>query len=164
MILLLATLPLAAWAQHNPDQPPRKGLRVEVGWSDNHRGHDRYPGGAIRGFGVLGERGLVSLEGGGLVGLRYFGGDGGVDVRVPIRPRLSLLARGGAGVMSEDESYLGPFWRYGGGIEVLLSTRNRMTITYQRGGHENTNDIGHDFRDGGPHLLMVGWEHRFGGR
>jgi hypothetical protein len=34
-----------------------------------------------------------------------------------------------------------------------------MTITYQRGGHENTaaTDIGHDFRDGGPHLRMVGW-------
>jgi hypothetical protein len=166
VVLVLATMPSAAWAQQLPEtQPAHKGFRVEVGLSDNHAGRDRRSAGAFRAFGFIDDRGLVSIEGGILM-TPYLGGDGGMDVRVPIRPRLSLLARGGAGVLWEDESYLGPFWRYGGGIEVLLSTKNRMTITYQRGGHENTSatDIGHDFRDGGPHLLMVGWEYRVGGR
>jgi hypothetical protein len=162
-MLILLSLPSGALAQTST---LRKGIRVEAGFSDNHLGRDRSPGAAMRGFVVLGERGLIGVEGGALVGKPYLGGDGGVDVRIPLRPRLSLLARAGVGVISEDEDYVGPFWRYGGGIEVLLSTKNRMTITYQRGGHENTSltDAGHDFADGGPHLLMIGWEYRIGAK
>jgi hypothetical protein len=38
----------------------------------------------------------------------------------------------------------------------LTHDDNRMTITYQRGGH--------DAAKIGPHLLMVGWERRVGRR
>jgi hypothetical protein len=136
VMFVLVSLPSGAWAQA---QPLRKGIRVEAGFSDNHRGHDRSAGLAIRGFGVLGERGLVSAEGGALIGSPYLVGDGGVDVRVPVLPRLSLLARGGVGLTFEED-FIGPFWRYGGGIEVLLSARHRLSFTYQRGGHATTDN------------------------
>ena len=153
VFLLLATLPSAAWAQ---TQPSRKGVRVEGGFSDNHDGQDRSFGGAIRAFGSVDRVGLVSVEGGALAGMPYLGGDGGLDVRFPVRRRLSLLARAGAGVMFEED-FIGPYWRYGGGIELLFTASNRITFTYQRGGHG-------DGLDNGPHLLMVGWEHRVWGK
>jgi hypothetical protein len=148
-MLVLVSLPSVAWAQ------TPKGFRVEAGLSDNHSGHDRSVGGAFRVFGVIDDQDLVSIEGGVLAGMPFLGGDGGVQVRFPLRPRVSALARVGAGVTVED-GYVGPFWRYGGGIELLLNARNRLSITYQRGGH--------DGRDIGPHLLMVGLEHRVGRR
>ena len=48
-MLVLVSLPSGAWAQ---GQPLRKGIRVEAGFSDNHEGHDRSAGLAIRGFGM----------------------------------------------------------------------------------------------------------------
>jgi hypothetical protein len=150
-VLVLVSLASTVWAQ---TEPVRKGVRVEAGFSDNHEGHDRSFGGAIRAFAIVDRRGLVGVEGGALAGMPYLGVDGGMDVRVPLRPRLSLLARGGAGVMLEED-FIGPFWRYGGGVEFLLTARNRMSISYQRGGHGQGADIG-------PHLLMAGWEHRVG--
>jgi hypothetical protein len=149
VFLVLAVFPSVAWAQ------TPKGLRIEVGRSDNHEGDDRSATAAVRGFFAVDERGLISLEGGGLIGNPFLGADGGVDVRVPLPSRLSLLGRGGLGLMFEEE-FNGLLWRYGGGIEVLLPTRNRIAITYQRGGHDD--------RDIGPHLLMVGFEFRLGGK
>jgi hypothetical protein len=144
-MLVLVSLPSYALAQ---TPPLRKGFRVEAGFSDNHQGHDRGGGAAIRGFGELDQRGSVTVEGGALIGYPYLGIDGGLDARFPVRTRMSVLIRGGTGLLLED-GYFG-FWRYGAGIELQLSARNRMTITYQRGAH--------DGRDIGPHLLMVGWE------
>ena len=151
-MVLVVGLPSVVWAQ------TPKGLRVEVGWSDNHRGMDRSAGGAVRGFAAIDDRGLVSVEGGMLIGKPYLGVDAGVDARFPAWPRTFVLVRGGAGVLLETnpEGYFG-FWRYGGGVELLLTARNRMAITYQRGSHESTDTAG-------PHLLMVGLEHRFGRR
>jgi hypothetical protein len=148
-IILLVCLPSVAWAEI------QKGVRIEVGRSDNHEGDDRSVTAAVRGFFAVDERSLVSLEGGGLIGNPFLGADGGVDVRLPLRPMLSLLGRGGLGLMFEED-FIGPFWRYGGGIEIPLSIRNRITVTYQRGGHAD--------RDIGPHLLMVGFEYRVDGR
>jgi hypothetical protein len=152
-VLVLVSVPSFAWAQ---TQPSRKGVRVEVGFSDNHDGLDRSFGGAIRAFGIVDRVGLVSVEGGALAGMPYLGGDGGVNVRFPVRRSLSVLVRGGAGVLFEED-FIGPFWRYGGGIELLVTASNRITFTYQRGGHG-------DGLDNGPHLLMVGWERRVGRR
>ena len=146
-VLVLISVPSIAWAQ---TQPLRKGVRVEGGFSDNHHRQDRSFGGAIRAFGIVDRRGLVSVEGGALAGMPYLGGDGGVDVRFPVRRRLSVLVRGGAGVMFEED-FIGPYWRYGGGIELLLTASNHITFTYQRGGHG-------DGLDNDPHLLMVGFE------
>ena len=147
MVLVLVSLPSVAWAQ------TVKGFRVEGGLSDNHSGHDRYVGGAFRIFGVMDSREMVSIEGGVVAGMPFLGGDGGVQVRFPLRRRVSAIARGGLGVMFED-GYVGPFWRYGGGVELLLTARSRMAISYQRGGH--------DMSDIGPHLVMLGLDHRFG--
>jgi hypothetical protein len=146
-MLVVVSLPSVAWAQ------TPKGFRVEAGLSDNHSGQDRSVGGAFRAFGVIDNRDVVSIEGGVVAGMPFLGGDGGVQIRFPLRLRVSAVARVGAGVILED-GYVGPFWRYGGGIELLLNAQNRMTITYQRGGH--------DVSDIGPHLVMVGLEHRFG--
>jgi hypothetical protein len=41
-ILVLMSLPSVVLAQ---TPALRNGIRMEVGWSDNHRGHDRSPGG-----------------------------------------------------------------------------------------------------------------------
>jgi hypothetical protein len=149
-MLVLLSVPSVVLAQ---TPALRKGIRIEAGFSDDHRGHDRSAGLAIRGFGVIGEQGVVTVEGGALIGKPYLGVDGGVDVRFPVRPRMFVLIRGGV-LLEED--YWG-FVRYGGGVELLLSTRNRLTITYQRGSHDATDTDG-------PHLLMVGVEHRFGRR
>jgi hypothetical protein len=153
-MLVLLSLPSGALAQ---TPALRKGIRVEAGLGDNHSGHDRYLGGAFRAFGVIDNQDLVSIEGGVLAGMPFLGGDGGMQIRFPVRPRVSALVRAGAGVTFED-GYVGPFWRYGGGIELHLDRdrANRLAITYQRGGH--------DAADIGPHLLMVGLEHRFGRR
>ena len=79
MLLALVTLPSVAWAQQRPEnQPSRRGFRVEAGLSDNHTGHDRYPGGAFRAFGVVDHQDRVSIEGGVLAGMPFLGGDGGV--------------------------------------------------------------------------------------
>jgi hypothetical protein len=62
-MLVLLSLPSGALGQTSS---LRKGIRVEAGFSDNHLERDPSPGLAIRGFVVLGERGLISVEGGAL--------------------------------------------------------------------------------------------------
>ena len=84
-----------------------------------------------------------------------FGGDGGVVVRLPISERVFGILRGGAGILLED-GYFGMFWRFGGGLGVELANGHGVSFTYQRGGHDKGSM--------GPHLLMIGFERRFGRR
>ena len=149
VVLALLVLPSLAAAQTR--LPPMHGVRVEGGMSDTHDGDDRYPAVAVRAFWTLDSSGPVTLEIGGAYFTYYGAADAGLDVRVPILPRVAGVIRGGAGVLLEGE-YLGIFWRFGGGIGVQLTRRHGLLMTWQRGGHNNRNQ--------GPHMVMLGYEYR----
>ena len=85
----------------------------------------------------------------------YLGGDAGLFVRLPVNRWVFGVLRGGVGVLLED-GYTGTFIRVGGGFGVQVNRLSAVTVTYQRGIHGRTAQ--------GPHLFMVGFEHRVGRR
>ena len=147
LVVVLPALPSVASAQSSS---PLQGIRVEVGRSENHDGRERYIAGAVRRFWTHPQG--VTVEVGGLAGFPYAGADLGLDVRLPIVPRVFGVLRGGVGVLFEGE-FLGVFVRFGGGLGVQVTGRNAIAVTYQVGNHYGSNQ--------GPHQFMLGWEHRF---
>ena len=155
LVTLVVLLAVPSFATARQSQSPSHGFRVEAGHSDTHSGQDRSVGGAFRGFWTVGRDGIVSVEAGGLAGMPYLGGDAGLFVRLPVNRWVFGVLRGGVGLLLED-GYTGTFIRVGGGFGVQVNRGRAVTVTYQRGIHGGTTQ--------GPHLFMVGLEHRVGRR
>ena len=128
-----------------------KRIRVEVGSSSNHGGSDTGFSGAVRYAWSLGQTDHVRIETGLVAGNPFAGLDGGIELRVPQRGRLGLLARAGGGLLVED-GYAGLYVRGGGGLEVDLTPRVAARGTWQAGMHDGR---------GGPHVLHFGFDYRW---
>lgn len=129
-LLFLTALPClcAGGAEGQDERTSMKAVRVEVGYSSNHRGSDTGIGGSLR-F-VLSNRGneAVRQEAGVILGTPYLGLDYGVELRVPGRTPVAFVVRIGLGLLLED-GYIGPYLRGGGGLEWTLGPRLALRVT-----------------------------------
>ncbi len=141
-------------------------VRVEVGRAENHCDKDLwmhyYPktyGGVVAAhFGrSLGANGFARLDAGLMVGIGdpwFSAGEGGFELRLAPHSRVTPWLGGGVGYIVEPE-WAGEMLRVAAGIELNFSTNNAFRLSLQRGKHGDAC---------GPHLITLGFEHKFGGR
>jgi hypothetical protein len=141
-----------AHAQQLGGAEARTAQRVEFGFSGNHQGEDIFPAVTYRLTGALDRDRFLTVEGG-VLATPNPAIDAGLRVRFPVGRRMAALLSGGSGLLIED-GYVGPFWRFGTGLEWRVGARTTLSATVEAGGH--------DARDYGPHFVMFGIERRFG--
>jgi len=156
-IVLCFILPASALAQGTP----RWLVRVEAGSAAVHRFVDKPEGlaGGIRfarawkgdrirfDAGVLGsnaDQGFLLVDFGGE--LRFLGADA----------RIAPFVGGSVGVLAEPVYGHDRARRAGGGLEVRLGPNRLLRVAAYAGGH--------NARARGPHLIVVGYSQRLGGR
>ncbi len=130
---------------------PANRLRVEAGYSVNHEGDDKGPGGAVRYVRALDFDDTFRLETGLIAGNPYLGLDAGLEFRFPRRTRWGVVLRAGGGLLLED-GFFGFHARGGGGVEFDLNPRLALRATGQAGYHDGFI---------GPHVMYVGMDYRW---
>lgn len=157
--LLLVVIGLAAAAANAQAQDARPWLiRVEAGSAEIHR-FVPDPQGIIVGVRVahIWKNDLVRVDFGvarSSADRGFFTADAGVELRL-CNAGCRVAPYVGAAFGSLVEPIYGDsrMSRAGGGIEIRLSPNQLLRVGIQRGRH------GRDAR--GPHLITVGWSHRF---
>jgi hypothetical protein len=144
-----ATVLLAVIAQ--PAAAQRVGIHAEGGVAHTHGASAAGVGFHV--FTFIDRQGSTRLDFG-VIGDAYsFALDAGLDYRVPVATRWTVVIRGGGGLMVEGPEWAGPFLRAGGGVAWTYSPNQFVTVIFDGGTHDGF---------AGPNRVMLGWERRFG--
>jgi hypothetical protein len=149
-IALLGSLVLAG-AAARAEEPRRWTLSAEAGPSRLHENGVTTWVGALRLHRSLGAAGVLRLQLGAAAS-GYGTLDAGLEVHPWSRARVSPFLGAGAGYITEESEYEGPFVRGTVGIEAKLSPRVVLRLAVQAGTHDG---------QAGPHAATIGIGWRF---